>query len=157
MGQVINILRAMTLSLPIWASAAFAGASPLPASVERALGRATEAGDPAAIGQLVGGNPMLGAEIVAMAVTRRPDLAAPIAAAAAGNVPDVAPQLAAAVADPAAATGIATAVSVAVPAARAAVADAIVAMLPPNDRLAAATRIHAAISATILPSVDDPQ
>ena len=137
---------------------AFAGTSPLPKSVERALDRAITAGDPGAIGQLVGGNAMLGAEIVAIAVTRRPDLAPRIAAAAAGNVPQVAPQLAAAAAtaDPVAAPEIAAAVSVAVPAARAAVADAVVGTLPPGDRMTAATRIRTAVDAAAPPSVDDP-
>ena len=152
-------LRAIVLSVLILPSAALAGTSPLPASVQRALDRSVAAGDPVAIGQLVGGNQMMGAEIVAMAVTRRPDLAARIAAAAAGNVPQVAPQLAAAaaVADPAAAPEIAAAVSVAVPAAHAAVADAVVGALPPNDRMAAAARVHAAMDEVALPSVDDPQ
>jgi len=136
-----------------------AGASPLPKAVQRALDRAVAIGDPVAIGQLVGGNPMLGAEIVALAVTRRPDLAPRIAAAAAGNVPQVAPQLAAAAAtaDPPAAPQIAAAVSVSVPRSRAAVADAVVGTLPPGDRMAAAARIHAAVDAVELPSIEDPQ
>jgi hypothetical protein len=159
MDRVEKALRAMVFCGLLLPATALAGTSPLPASVQRALDRSVAAGDPLAIGQLVGGNQMLGAEIVAMAVTRRPDLAARIAAAAAGNVPQVAPQLAAAaaVADPAAAPEIAAAVSVAVPAAHATVADAVVSTLPPDDRMAAASRIHAAIDRVVLPSVDDPQ
>jgi len=154
MNRVAGTLCALMLALP-----AGAATSPLPKSVQRALDRAVAIGDPTAIGQLVGGNPMLGAEIVALAVTRRPDLAPGIAAAAAGNVPQVAPQLAAAAAtaDPQAAPQIAARVSVAVPAARKAIADAVVGTLPPGDRMAAAVRIHAAVDAVELPSTEDPQ
>ena len=154
-GKAVCAVAVAMLALPAFA----AGTSPLPKSVQRALDRAIAAGDPTSIGQLVGGNPMLGGEIVAIAVTRRPDLAPRIAAAAAGNVPQVAPQLAAAAAtaDPAAAPDIAAAVSLAVPAARAAVADAVVGTLPPNDRMAAAGRIRKAVDAAKPPSVDDPE
>lgn len=152
-AKAVCAASGLMLLLPIPAASA-----PLPKSVQRALDRAVAVGDPIAIGQLVGGNAMLGSEIVALAVARRPDLAPRIAAAAAGNVPQVAPQLAAAAAtaDPNAAAEITAAVSIAVPAARGAVADAVVGALPPNDRMAAATRIRAAIAAVALPSVDDP-
>lgn len=152
-GRGLCVVAALVSPMP-----AVAANAPLPKTLERALDRAIAAGDPATIGQLVGGNPQLGARIVATAVARRPELAARIAAAAAGNVPQVAPQLAAAaaVADPAAAAEIAAAVSLTVPAARAAVADAVVGTLPPNDRMAAADKVHAAIDAVALPSVDDP-
>jgi len=140
------------------ASPSLAASTALPKSVQRALDRAIAIGDPIAIGQLAGGNAKLSSDIVLLAVTRRPDLAARIAAAAAGNVPQVAPQLAAAAAtaDPKAAAEIAAAVTLAVPAARAAVADAVVGSLPPNDRMAAAGRIHAAVDAAEGPSLDDP-
>jgi len=139
-------------------SPSFAATTALPKSVQRALDRAIAVGDPIAIGQLAGGNAMLSSDIVVLAVTRRPDLAARIAAAAAGNVPQVAPQLAAAAAtaDPKAAAEIAAAVTLAVPAARGAVADAVVGTLPPNERMAAAGRIHAAVEAVEGPSLDDP-
>ena len=140
------------------ASPSLAASTALPKSVQRALDRAIAIGDPIAIGQLAGGNAKLSSDIVLLAVTRRPDLAARIAAAAAGNVPQAAPQLAAAAAtaDPKAAAEIAAAVTLAVPAARAAVADAVVGSLPPNDRMAAAGRIHAAVDAAEGPSLDDP-
>jgi hypothetical protein len=130
-----------------------------PIPVSRALDRAIAAGDPGSIGQLVGGNPMIGPEIVVIAVTRRPELTDRIAAAAADNAPELAPQLAgaAAVANPAAAAGIAAAVWVRVPAARDRVADAVVGSLPPSDRMVAAARVHAAIDAVVLPSLDDPR
>ena len=149
----------------VWAAVGFAllstvvaGAASLPKSVQRAFDRAIAIGDPIAIGQLAGGNAMLSSDIVLLAVTRRPDLAARIAAAAAGNVPQVAPQLAAAAAtaDPKAAAEIAAAVTMAVPAARNAVADAVVGTLPPNERMAAAGRIRAAVDAVEGPSLDDP-
>jgi len=143
------------------ASPSLAASTALPKSVQRALDRAIAIGargPPTALGQLAGGNAKLSSDIVLLAVTRRPDLAARIAAAAAGNVPQVAPQLAAAAAtaDPKAAAEIAAAVTLAVPAARAAVADAVVGSLPPNDRMAAAGRIHAAVDAAEGPSLDDP-
>jgi Meckel syndrome type 1 protein len=155
MNRIAGTLSAVALAM----LAVPAGAAPLPKSVQRALDRAVAIGDPVAIGQLVGGNPMLGVQIVAIAVTRRPDLAPRIAAAAAGNVPQVAPQLAAAAAtaDPQAAAQIAARVAVAVPAARKAVADAVVGTLPPGDRMAAAARVHAAVEAVELPSTEDPQ
>jgi len=157
MNRIAGTLCAVAAALAVLPAAA--GPSPLPKSVQRALDKALAVGDPVAIGQLVGGNAMLGAEIVAIAVTRRPDLAPRIAAAAAGNVPQVAPQLAAAAAtaDPQAAPQIAARVSVAVPAARKAVADAVVGSLPPGDRMAAAARVQAAVAAVELPSVEDPQ
>ncbi|HEV2674583.1 MAG TPA: hypothetical protein VGV37_08580 [Aliidongia sp.] len=138
---------------------AIAASNLLPAPVARALERSVAVGDADSIGLLVGGNPMIGAEIVVIAVTRRPDLAARIAAAAAGQAPQIAPQLAgaAAVADPAAAPQIAVAVSTMVPAARGAVADAVVGVLPPNDRMAAGGRVHAAVDAIEFPSLENPQ
>jgi len=150
----IICVAAVLLSAP----PSLAASTTLPKSVQRALARAIAIGDPIAIGQLAGGNAKLSSDIVLLAVTRRPDLAARIAAAAAGNVPQVAPQLAAAAAtaDPKAAAEIAAAVTLAVPAARAAVADAVVGSLPPNDRMAAAGRIHAAVDAAEGPSLDDP-
>ena len=130
----------------------------LPKPVQRAFDQAIAHGDAESLGLLVGGNPGLGAEIVARAVGRRPDLAPRIAAAAAANAPQVAPQLAAAAAvvDPAAAADIAAAVSASVPAARNAVADAVVGTLPPDDRMAAGGKVRAAVKAFQPPSLDDP-
>ena len=158
-GRVATALRVASLACLISAPAALAADRPLPASVERALDRAIDGGDPEAIGQLVGGNPMIGVEIVVIAVTKRPDLAARIAAAAAGNAPEIAPQLAgaAAVASPTSAAQIATAVSVVVPAARPAVADAVVGTLPPDDRMTAGMRVHSTIGAVRMPSLEDPR
>lgn len=158
-GKVARALGGVALVGLAMSWPAVAATRTLPASVQRALDHGTAAGDPESIGQLAGGNPTVAAEIVAIAVTRRPELAARIAAAAAGAAPQIAPQLAgaAAVADPRAATEIATAVSMRVPAARSAVADAVVGALPPNDRMAAATRVHAALDAIELPSLEDPQ
>ena len=152
-ARALGVVALACLALPGLAPAA---AKVLPAPVDRALDRAIAAGDPASVGLLAGGNPGLGAEIVAIAVTRRPDLAARIAAA--GAAPQIAPQLAgaAAVANPLAAAEIAAAVWVAVPASRAAVADAVVGVLPPSDRMAAAL-VHAAINGVELPSLDDPK
>lgn len=155
-ARALGVVALACLALP---GPAPATAKVLPAPVDRALDRAIAAGDPASVGLLAGGNPGLGAEIVAIAVTRRPDLAARIAAAAAGAAPQIAPQLAgaAAVANPLAAAEIAAAVWVAVPASRAAVADAVVGVLPPSDRMAAAAKVHAALDAVQLPSLEDPQ
>jgi len=127
----------------------------LPKPVQRAFDQAIAHGDAESLGLLVGGNPGLGAEIVARAVGRRPDLAPRTAAA---NAPQVAPQLAAAAAvvDPAAAADIAAAVSASVPAARNAVADAVVGTLPPDDRMAAGGKVRAAVKAFQPPSLDDP-
>jgi hypothetical protein len=158
-GWISGTLRGV-VPIVLACSAAAQGADKLfPVPVARALDRASAAGDPASIGQLVGGNPAIGVEIVVIAVTRRPELADRIAAAAADNAPQLAPQIAgaAAVANPAAAARIAAAVWVVVPAARDRVADAVVGTLPPGDRMAAAAKVHAAIDAVVLPSVDDPQ
>jgi hypothetical protein len=156
MARFVGALSMLMLGMAVLPGQA---ASPLPPVVQRGLDHALAIGDTAAIGQLVGGNQMMGAEIVARAVTRRPDLAARIAAAAAGNLPQVAPQLAAAaaVASPPAGPDIAAAVSVAVPGAREAVADAIVETVAPKDRVATATRVRAAMAAVGFPSLDDPQ
>ena len=158
-GRVATAFRMACLAGLALSGAGWVASNPLPASVARALDHAVAAGDAEAVGQLAGGNPMIGAEIVVIAATRRPGLAARIAAAAAGHAPEIAPELAgaAAVANPKAAPEIAAAVSVAVPAARAAVADTVVGALPPDERMAAATRVHAAMAAVVLPSVEDPQ
>ena len=157
LAKAVCVAAVLSLSAPLWSVPSFA-ATALPKPVQRALDRAIAIGDASAIGQLAGGNPALSSDIVLLAVTRRPDLAARIAAAAAGNVPQVAPQLAAAAAtaDPKAAAEIAAAVTLVVPAARGAVADAVVGTLPPNERMAAAGRIHAAVDAVEGPSLDDP-
>jgi hypothetical protein len=131
--------------------------APFPPQLESGLTRAVAAGDPLAIGALVGANPGFAVRIVGFAVTARPRQAAGIAAAAASAQPDLAPDLAAAAAtaNPSAAAEIAGRSAAAVPAARDRIGEAVIAALLPDERLAMGARIDAALVGARPPSVDD--
>jgi len=130
---------------------------PFPAQLEHGLDKAAAAGDPLAVGALVGANPAFAERIVAFAVMAHPNEAAAIAAASAASQPDLAPPIAAAaaMANPVAAAEIAGRSAAAVPARSAAIAEAVTAALQPDEQLLLETRIAEAVEAAAPQTVDD--
>jgi hypothetical protein len=128
-----------------------------PAQLEHGLDKAAAAGDPVAIGALVGANPAFAERIVAFAVTAHPRDAAAIAAAAASAQPDLAPRLAAAaaMANPVAAAEIAGRAAAAVPARSGEIAEAVTGVLQPDEQRMLEIRIAEAVEAAAPQSVDD--
>lgn len=130
---------------------------PFPPALEQGLDSVAAAGDPLAIGALVGANPAFAARIVAFAVTAHPRAAAAIAAAAASAQPDLAPGIAAAAAtaDPVAAAEIAGRSAGAAPARSAQIAAAVTAALQPDEQSLMRAKIAEAVEAAAPQTVDD--